>query len=189
MGWHKDIRQAVEILKKGGVILYPTDTIWGLGCDATDEATVRKIARVKKRAESKSFIVLVDSVEMLKHYFREVPEEITKEMIQTDLPTTYILAGVSGLASSLIRKDGTTGVRIPRDPFCVELIRELGVPLVSTSANFAGEPPPAHFGQVDQAIINQLDYVVRWHRDSRTPARPSRIIKILPDGRKEIIRE
>ncbi|HHJ10232.1 MAG TPA: threonylcarbamoyl-AMP synthase [Bacteroidetes bacterium] len=189
MGWDNDIRQAVEILKKGGVILYPTDTIWGLGCNATDEETVRKIARVKKRAESKSFIILVDSVEMLKHYFSEVPEDIANEMIHTDLPTTYILAGVSGLASSLIREDGTTGVRMPQDPFCVELIRELCVPLVSTSANFSGDLPPAHFGEIDPKIIKLVDYVVRWRQDDRTLCRPSRIVKILSDGTRKIIRE
>ncbi len=184
-----EIHDCTKILKKGGIIVYPTDTIWGLGCDATKEEAVRKIAQVKKRAESKSFIILVDSKEMLKHYFRNVSENIAEEMIHTDFPTTYILSGGSGLASSLIREDGTTGVRIPKDPFCIELIRELGVPLVSTSANFAGDPPPAHFGEVDMAIIDHSDYVVRWRREDRTPARPSRIIKILPGGTKEVIRE
>ena len=184
-----DIQKAINVLKRGGIILYPTDTIWGIGCDATNEEAVRKIFRIKKRPENKGFIILVDSKDTLEYFFKNLPEGVTEEMSQAECPTTYVLPGTTGVAPFLIRKDGTTGVRMPQDQFCRDLIRLLGRALVSTSANFAGEPPPAHFGEINPALIKQVDYVVRWRQNDWIPSRPSRIIKIMQDGTKEIIRE
>ncbi len=184
----KDIGKAVEVVSRGGVILYPTDTIWGLGCDATNEEAVRRISRIKNRPEKKSYIVLMGSVEMLRRYGGDIPENTVPEMTAAPRPTTFILPGIWALAPSLVQEDGTLGVRIPADPFCRELIRRTGVPLVSTSANFTGEPPPAHFAEIPPALIKLVDYVVRWRQDDLAPSRPSRIVKILPGGGREVLR-
>ncbi len=185
----EDIKRALEILKNGGVILYPTDTIWGIGCDATNEEAVRRVARIKNRPEQKSFIILFGSTEMLHRFMERASHSREVEVHHTDRPTTYILSGITGVAPSLVRNDGTVGVRIPDDPFCRELIGQLGVPLVSTSANFAGTPPPSCFDEIDPSLHKIVDYVVQWKQKDRTPARPSRIVKILPDGQEKIIRE
>lgn len=185
----EDIKRALDVLKSGGVILYPTDTIWGIGCDATDEKAVRRVAWIKKRPEQKSFIILFDSTKKLHHYMQKVPEKWEEVIHRTTRSTTYILSGITGVAPSLVREDGTVGVRIPDDPFCRELIVQLEVPLVSTSANFSGTPPPACFQEIDRNLMGLVDYVVQWKQDDPSPRRPSRIVKILPDGQEKVIRE
>ena len=184
----EEIRKAVEVLEQGGVILYPTDTIWGLGCDAENETAVQTIYRIKQRPAQKSFIVLMLPA-MLSRYFPDLTESLAAEMIRPGRPTTWILPGAGGLASSVKAGDGTAAIRIPQDDFCPALLEKFGKAVVSTSANFAGAPPPRHYGDIDPALISKADYVVGWRQDDRTPARPSRIIKILPDGSRAIIRE
>lgn len=184
----EDIRQALAVLRRGGVILYPTDTIWGLGCDAGDEEAVQRIFRIKRRPPQKSFIILMDSAEMLHRYAPDLPEDLAREVANTSRPVTYILPGLQGLAPSVMAPDGTVAVRIPRDDLCRSLIHDLGKALVSTSANFTGSPPPAHFGEIDPLLVREADYVIKWRQDDRTPARPSRILRILPDGSREVIR-
>jgi L-threonylcarbamoyladenylate synthase len=187
--YRDDIDKAVAVLREGGVILYPTDTIWGLGCDAENEAAVQRIFRLKKRPPQKSFILLMDSPAMVRHYLPDLSGRLPEEMSQTPRPTTYILPGAKGLAPSVVAADGTVAVRLPQDDFCRILITAFGKALVSTSANFTGTPPPAHFGEIDPGLIKECDYVVQWRRDDRTPARPSRILRILPDGTRKIIRK
>ncbi len=185
----EEIKEAVRILKKGGVILYPTDTIWGIGCDATNEEAVRKVSRIKKRPLGKNFIMLVDSKDMLLRYAKNVAPDVILEMEHATLPTTFILPGVNGIAPSLIHNDGTTGIRIPKDIFCTRLIRESGVPLVSTSANYFSQHPPASFRFIDPGLIKEVDYVVKWRQEESTPAKPSHIIRIYPDGTRAILRD
>ncbi len=185
----EDLQQALAVLRSGGVILYPTDTIWGLGCDAENEEAVQRIFRIKRRPPQKSFILLMDSPEMLRYYAPGLNEELLREIASTPRPVTYVLPGLQGPAPSVIAPDGTVAVRIPRDEFCRALIRDLGKALVSTSANFAGTPPPARFTEIDPRLAREVDYTVRWRQDDPTPARPSRIVRILPDGTRKTIRE
>lgn len=186
--FQEDIERAVMILRQSGVILYPTDTIWGLGGDAENEAAVQRIYRIKRRPANKSFILLMDP-DKVRIYFPEIRDTVLEEMRQATRPTTYILPGAVGLASSVIAADGSVAVRLPHDDFCQSLLRRFGKALVSTSANFAGTPPPAHFAEIDPALREEVDYVVHWRQDERTPARPSKIIKILPGGTRKIIRD
>jgi L-threonylcarbamoyladenylate synthase len=186
--FREDIDQALTVLRKGGVILYPTDTIWGLGGDAENEAAVQRIFRIKRRPADKSFILLMEP-DKVRIYFPEIRDAVLEEMHHATRPTTYILPGAAGLASSVIAADGSVAVRLPHDDFCQSLLRRFGKALVSTSANFAGASPPAHFGEIDPLLIKESDYVIRWRQNDRIPARPSRILRILPDGSREIIRE
>ncbi len=188
MSYEEDVRKSVEVLRRGGVILYPTDTIWGLGCDAASEEAVGRIHQIKRRPAGKSYILLV-TAEMLERYVPHLSPALRREMTAGDRPTTYILEGVREVSEAVRAADGTAALRVPRDPFCQELLERFGGAIVSTSANFAGMAPPAHFGQVDPALASQADYVVRWRQDDRTPAQPSRILRILGDGRREVIRE
>jgi L-threonylcarbamoyladenylate synthase len=185
----EDIKKAGAVLRSRGVILYPTDTIWGLGCDAEDEEAVSRIFHIKQRPRQKSFIILMEGEEMLRRYVPGIPGTLADGMTRDTRPTTYILTGVKGVAPSVQAGDGTVAVRIPQDDFCMALLRDLGKAIVSTSANFAGAPPPRHFGEINPDLISKADYVVGWRQDDRTPARPSRIIRILPGGTREIIRE
>ncbi len=187
--YREDIDNAVAVLREGGVILYPTDTIWGLGCDAEKPQAAERIFRIKRRPPDKSFIILMEGEEMLRHYFPQISDRLAAEISHTKQPTTFILSGTGGIAPRVIAADGTVAVRIPQDPFCRTLLKSFGKALVSTSANFAGAPSPAHFAGIDPALIKETDYVVHWRQDDRTPARPSRIIRILPGGTRTIIRK
>ncbi len=184
-----DISAAMPVLRSGGLILYPTDTIWGIGCDATDEAAVQKIYALKKRSESKSLVVLLADVKDLLHHVANPRPDIADVIAGFTRPTTVIYEGALGLAPNVISEDGSIAIRIVKDPFCRHLIKRLRKPLVSTSANISGEPSPASFREVAAAIRNGVDYVVKYRQNEDTAAVASRIIRINKDGSIVIIRD
>lgn len=183
-----DINRCLEVLKKGGTILYPTDTIWGLGCDATNGEAVRKIYDIKKRDDSKSLIVLVADERDILQLVAAPDLKAFDYLAEQDRPTTMIFDGAIGLPDNLVAVDGSIAIRMVRDEFCRHLIRRLRKPLVSTSANISGEPSPQSFSDVSAAIKEQVDYIVRWRQEDTTPAVPSRIVKWKGDGGVTIIR-
>jgi L-threonylcarbamoyladenylate synthase len=184
----EDIKKALEVLRKGGVILYPTDTVWGLGCDATNPDAVGRIYKIKKREDSKSMLVLIDHNGRLASYVREVPE-IAWELIEAAVtPLTIIYPGAKNLAKNLVAEDGSIGIRISDDEFCQELIKKFGKPLVSTSANISGEKTPAVFSEISEEIKESVDYVIEWRQDDYTKKPPSSIIKLGEGGLFKIIR-
>lgn len=184
-----DINNAVEILKNGGVILYPTDTIWGLGCDAANTDAVKRIYDIKKRNDSKSMLVLIDNINKIANYITQVPE-IALDIIElADKPTTIILPGAKNLAENLIAQDGSIGIRVVNDQFCLKIIEKLKKPLVSTSANISGHKNPACFAEISPEIINNVDYVVKYRQDDKSQNKPSSIISVGLGGEIKIIRE
>lgn len=184
----EEIRKTQEILKQGGIILYPTDTVWGLGCDATDAEAVKRIYEIKKRADNKSMLVLLDDPGKIASY-ADVPD-IALELIEvTDKPTTIIYPGAKQLASNLIADDGTIGIRITREEFTRSLIFRFNRPIVSTSANISGEPSPRFFDEISEEIRQSVDYIVNYRQNDHQPASPSSIIKLGLGGEIEIIRK
>lgn len=184
-----DISAAMPVLRNGGLILYPTDTIWGIGCDATDEAAVQKVYELKKRSESKSLVILLADVKDLLHFIANPRPDIADVIAGFTRPTTVIYDGALGLAPNVINEDGSIAIRIVKDPFCRHLIKRLRKPLVSTSANISGEPSPACFGEVSPAIRNGVDYIVKHRQEEATASIASRIIRINKDGSIAIIRD
>lgn len=185
----EDIKNACEVLRKGGSILYPTDTIWGLGCDATNRDAVTKIFELKKRPENMSMIVLVNNEVMIERYVREVPE-ITWQLLEVaDKPLTLIYPGARNLATNAIAADGSIGIRICRDEFCNQLISRFGKPIISTSANFSGEKSPSFFDEISEELIKSVDYTVKHRQTDTIPTEPSSIIKIGLGGEIKIIRK
>ncbi len=184
-----DISNAVEILKKGGIILYPTDTIWGIGCDATNSEAVARIYALKQREETKSMLVLVDNETRILRYVKEVPE-ITWQLIETnDRPMTIIYPDAINLATNLVSSDKTIGIRVTSDEFCQKLISKLNKPLVSTSANISGQASPALFNEISDEIKNGVDYIVNWRQNDTAKQPASQIIKVGLGGEIEIIRK
>ena len=186
---NNDIKKALEVLRKGGTILYPTDTIWGIGCDATNPDAVKKIYEIKQRSDSKSMLVLLDTAAYLSYYVDEVPEVANDLIALSDKPLTIIYSGAKNLASNLIAADGSIGIRVVSDEFCQKLISQFKKPLVSTSANISEKPAPANFYDIDEAIINAVDYVVEWRQNDTTKSSPSGIIKLGANGEVQIIRK
>ena len=185
----EELKKACEVLRKGGIILYPTDTIWGIGCDATNQEAVKRIYDIKQRADSKSMLVLVDSVESLEYYVDELPE-IAFDLIElSEKPMTIIYSGAQHVASNLIAPDGTLGIRVTREKFSQQLCRRLKNPLVSTSANISGEPSPCNFSEISEEIRRLVDYVVDYRQKETTKAQPSSIIRLGKGGLIQIIRE
>ena len=188
----EDIRQAVEVMRKGGVILYPTDTVWGIGCDATNAEAVRRVYEIKQRDDSKALICLVDSDARMQRYIRNVPDvawQLIDSLQDADAkPTTLILDGAINLADNLIAEDGSIGIRITNEPFSKELCYRFQKAIVSTSANISGEPTARFFNEISPQILAQADYVCRFRRDDDCPHEPSSIIKINNDGTFKIIR-
>ena len=178
----KDIQNAVRALSEGKIILYPTDTVWGLGCDATDAKAVEKIFEIKHRTATKSLIVLVSNFLMLREYVAEVPFRAVELMEEATGPLTVIYPKSKNLAGNLLAEDGSVGIRIPDDPFCKGLISAFGKPIVSTSANISGEKPSSVFKNLSGGIIEAADYVVSYRQDDETVAEPSSIIKVGNDG-------
>lgn len=186
--YRADIDLAVETLRKGGIILYPTDTIWGIGCDARNSEAVKKIFNLKKRADSKSMLVLVNNEVALERCVEDVPE-IAWDLIDAAVnPLTIIYDKAKGLAPELVAPDGSIGVRITKEPFSNELCRLLGAPIVSTSANISGRPSPKTFGEISGEVKDGVDYIVAYRRTDSTPASPSNIIKVSEGGIVRIIR-
>ncbi len=185
----EDIKKALEILKSGGVILYPTDTIWGIGCDATNKEAVDRIYKIKCREDSKSMLVLMENPALLERYVDDVPE-IAWDMIEiTTTPLTIIYSNAKNLPKNLVANDGTIGIRFTKEEFTSELIRRFRRPLVSTSANISGDKSPAFFDQISEDIKNQVDYIVSYRQDDLTEATPSSIIKLGAGGRIDILRK
>lgn len=184
----EEIRKAYEVLKNGGVILYPTDTIWGLGCDATNEAAVSRIYEIKKRSDHKSMLVLLDDAGKIASY-ADVPD-IALDLIEVaDKPTSIIYPGAKRLAPNLMAEDNTIGIRITREEFTSSLLHRFNRPLVSTSANISGEPSPRFYEEISEEICKAVDYIVDYRRNDRHPATPSAIIKLGLGGEIEIIRK
>lgn len=184
-----DIRQCVKILRAGGIILYPTDTVWGLGCDATNDKAVNSIYALKQRKETKSMLVLMKDTDMVSQYI-DRPEEIALQLMeQTDKPVTVILAPAVGLSANLIAPDTSVGIRIPDDTFCQQLLKAFQKPIVSTSANISGETTPGLFAEISDKITENVDYVVNYRRNDTTRHKPSSIIKISDGGVFKIIRK
>ncbi len=173
-----------SLLEQGGVILYPTDTIWGLGCDATNIEAIEKITQIKGRAPEKGFVVLVDSLEMLKNYVNYIHPKIETLLSYHKRPLTVIYPDPKNLPTKVYALDGSVGIRITRDDFCKELIWSTGKPLISTSANISGEPFPANFGEISSDIIRLVDYVVKYRQNDHTLHEPSVIVKM--SGKKEL---
>lgn len=185
----EDIRKAVEVLHKGGVILYPTDTVWGIGCDATNSEAVKRVYDIKQRDDSKALICLVDSDARLQRYIRKVPDVAWQLLDCCDKPTTVILDGAVNLAENLIAEDGSVGIRITQEPFSKELCFRFQKALVSTSANISGEPAAQNYPDIDPKIIEAVDYVCWSRRQEHKPHKPSSIIKLTEDGQVTIIRK
>ena len=185
----EDIRKAVEVLRKGGVILYPTDTVWGIGCDATNSEAVNRVYDIKQRDDSKALICLVDSDARLQRYIRKVPDVAWQLLDCCDKPTTVILDGAVNLAENLIAEDGSVGIRITQEPFSKELCFRFQKALVSTSANISGEPAAQNYPDIDPKIIEAVDYVCWSRRQEHKPHKPSSIIKLTEDGQVTIIRK
>ena len=186
--YNDDIKKCVEVLQNGGLILYPTDTIWGIGCDATNEAAISKIYALKRRADEKSLIVLVaDKKDILTHVAN--PDINVFDHLKTvNKPTTVIYDGAIGLANNLIAKDGSVAIRLTADPFCKQLIKQFRKPIVSTSANISGYPSPLVFKDIDAQIKNGVDYIVQHRQNDEMPATASAIIKWLPNSTYIVIR-
>ncbi len=184
----ESILKAVEILKKGGLILYPTDTIWGIGCDATNEKAVEKVYDLKKRSDSKALVLLASDMDMVARYIKEIPQMAIQLVEVNDAPMTIIYPGAIGLAHNAIAEDGTVGIRIPLQGACIDIVRRLGRPLVSTSANISGQPSPKCFEEISDEIKNGVDYIVDPALDTAETGKASQIIKIGLDGEVKIIR-
>ena len=183
-----DIREAVRVMQSGGVILYPTDTIWGIGCDACNEDAVRRVFEIKRRAEAKSVISLVDSEVKVEFYVRSVPDVAWQLWECADEPLTLVLDGARNLASGVIASDGSVALRVTREAFSRQLCMRMKRAVVSTSANIAGEPAPRCFSEISPEILQAVDYVCLSRRDEAPRQTPSHIIKIGPSGEVKIIR-
>lgn len=185
----QEVQKAVAVLKEGGIILYPTDTVWGLGCDATNASAVSKIYELKKRTESKSMLILVDGINRIGRHVRELPP-LTEDLVElAESPLTIIYPNAINLPDNLIADDGSIGIRVCRHEFCKYLINRLNRPIVSTSANISGSTAPKRLGEIPDAIKNSVDFIVDAQFEGRPTFRPSAIIKLGVNGEVEIIRE
>lgn len=183
-----EVHNAFEVIKNGGIILYPTDTVWGIGCDATNSEAVQKVFALKKRAESKSMIALVNGDRMLYQLFSEIPENAFQIWELSEKPTTLILDNPRNIAKEIIAEDNSVGIRIVKESFCYNLMERMKKPLVSTSANISGDATPKSFSEISPEIIKGVDYVVNLYQDKKMD-KPSTIIKLTLDNRVTIIRK
>src|SRR5690606_20888781 len=183
-----EVHNAFEVIKNGGIILYPTDTVWGIGCDATNSEAVKKIFALKKRAESKSMIALVNGDRMLYQVFNEIPDVAFRIWDLSEKPTTLILDNPKNIAKEIIAEDNSVGIRIVKEPFCYNLMERMKHTHISTSANLSEDPTPKSFSEINHEIIKGVDYVVNLHQDKRMD-RPSTIIKLTLDNRVTIVRK
>jgi len=189
MSFEEDISAALIKLRSNGIILYPTDTIWGIGCDATSQEAVEKIFRIKSRDEGKSLLILVNSEQMLERYVIDVPEIAYEITAVTEEPLTIIYPRGKNLAKGVYGDDGSVGIRICNDEFCNQLISRFRKPIVSTSANFSGKPSPGTFSEIEKDLIESVDYVVKHRQDDRRKHSASPVIKFNSDGTIKIIRK
>lgn len=185
----EDIKTAVQTLRKGGLILYPTDTIWGIGCDASNEDAVRRIFQLKQREDCKAMICLVDSANRMQRYLRQVPDVAWDLVEFAEKPLTLILDGAVNLAPSLIAEDGSVGIRVTRENISHELCYRYERAIVSTSANISGAPSPSCFAEISDEIKNGVDYIMLSRQNDLSKGKPSQIIKLGLDGQIQIIRK
>ncbi len=183
-----EVHNAFEVIKNGGIILYPTDTVWGIGCDATNAEAVAKIYALKQREESKSMIVLMNGEKMMYNVFKDIPEVAWQIWDISEKPTTLILDNPRNVAPNIIAEDKTLGVRIIKEPFCFKLMERMKKPLVSTSANISGQPTPIAFKDINPEILKGVDYVVNLYHE-KIAGKPSTIIKLSNDSQVKIIRK
>ncbi|MDY6206582.1 MAG: L-threonylcarbamoyladenylate synthase [Prevotella sp.] len=186
--YEKDIRNTVEVMRKGGIILYPTDTIWGIGCDATRADAVAKVYEIKQRIDSKAMICLVDSANRLQRYIRNVPDVAWDIIELATKPTTLVLDGAANLAPQLLAEDGSVAIRVTNEPFSKELCYRFQKPIVSTSANVSGMPPASCFRDIAPELLEAVDYVCTSRRHEKGGHTPSSIIKLSLNGEVSIIR-
>lgn len=184
-----DIQKALDTLRGGGLILYPTDTIWGIGCDATDQKAVEKVHQLKGRGPGKSFIVLLHDENQLSSYVEDVPEVAYQLIEYADRPMTIVYSGAKNLAANVLADDGSIGIRVVRHPFCEQLLQRFRKPILSTSANISGRPAPGNYLDIEEEIRNGVDYIVAYGRDNRQASRPSVVIKLEPGGQFSFIRK
>ena len=184
-----EIDKALTVLKNGGVILYPTDTVWGLGCDATNAEAVEKINRIKGRSSDKSFIILLDNDSKIQSYVTEVPEVAYDLIEYAEHPLTIIFSGARNLAENVINADGSVGIRIAKHDFVQQLLQRFRKPITSTSANLSGQPSPKIFDEISDEIKEAVDYVVDWEQELRTNKKASTIMKLSPSGQFSFIRK
>ncbi|HKL09110.1 MAG TPA: L-threonylcarbamoyladenylate synthase [Bacteroidales bacterium] len=185
----EDLKKALDVLKKGGVILFPTDTVWSIGCDATNKKAVERIYRITQRSDPKSMLVLLDHAGKLSSYVREMPDIAWDLIDLADKPLTLIYPQAQNLAQNLMACDGTIGIRITQEPFTQKLIERFRKPMASTSANINGEKSPGNYQEINPQIIDSVDYVVRWRQNDYSKATPSGIIKLGINGEVEVIKK
>ena len=183
-----EVQNAYEIIKEGGIILYPTDTVWGIGCDATNPDAVSKIYKLKQRTETQRMIVLMNGEKMMYNVFKNIPEVAWQIIDLSEKPTTLILDNPRNVAANIISADQSLGIRIVKEPFCYKLMEKMKKPLVSTSANISGKPTPIAFKDISPKIIKGVDYVVNLHRE-KIGGKPSTIIKLTNDSQVKVIRK
>ena len=185
----EEVEKVVNVLKNGGVILYPTDTVWGLGCDATNETAVAKINQIKGRSDDKSFIILIDTDNKLQSYVSDVPDVAYDLIAYAESPLTIIFDGGKNVAKNVINSDGTIGVRVAKHHFCQQLLLRFRKPITSTSANISGFPTPSFFDEIDEKIKEAVDYVVDWEQELREAKKASTIIKLGSGGQFSFLRK
>jgi len=184
----EDITKALEVLQNGGTILYPTDTIWGIGCDATNSKAISKIYKIKYRQQNKLLTIMANSVEMIANYVEDVPD-IALELIESyKEPITIVYDKARNLPKNLVPDDGSIGIRIPKSEFCLELIRQLGKPISSTSANISGDSEPLSFSKINPEIKDAVDYICTTNKMYFYSSKPSTVLKVTTDGQMQIIR-
>ncbi len=182
-----EIQKALTYLKEQQTLLYTTDAVWGIGCDATSESAVAKVFKIKQRSESKSLIILVDGIEMLQKYIPSISAEILNLLASTTKPTTIVYSNPTGLAKKVIAQDNTVAIRIPQNEFCKQLITAFGKPIVSTSANISGDETPKSFKEISKAILDSVDYIVNLHREAIND-KSSTILKVAENGEILVLR-
>lgn len=185
----EDLKASIEVMKKGGVILYPTDTIWGIGCDATNEDAVKRVYEIKRRDDSKALITLTDNPNLISR-IADMPD-VAYDVIEAcadEQPMTIIYDGGRNLAANLLAEDGSVGIRVTYEKFSAELCRRFRRPVVSTSANISGQPSPRSFADISDEVKSQVDYIVKYRQDDNTSHKPSKIIKLKANGAVTIIR-
>lgn len=184
-----DISEIAATLSRGGLILYPTDTIWGIGCDATNEAAIERVSALKQRSPEKGYVLLVSSIAMLKQYAKHINPRVETLLAHHTRPLTVVYPHVQGLPAAALAPDGSAAIRVAQDEFCQKLIEKLGRPIISTSANVSGQPFPAHFGEVTSDVISGVDYVVKYRQEDKTPREPSVIAIADEEGELSFLRE
>ncbi|UMB60986.1 threonylcarbamoyl-AMP synthase [Lutibacter sp. A80] len=184
----QEIKNSLKTLQQEKVLLYPTDTVWGIGCDATSNKAVKKVFNIKNRSESKSLIILVDSIKMLEHYVPTISNKIIELLTATTKPTTIIYNKPIGLATNVVAEDATVAIRIPENKFCKQLIKAFGKPIVSTSANVSGNVTPKSFKEIEQPILDSVDYIVNLQREV-VNEKSSTILKVADNGDIIVLRE